>query len=188
MTDEKKNFWKTRFGSILMVLLQIYGFYCMVKGLTSGKSSEVIFWILFIVIGFLIALYAIKKSDNGKQTPQSSLNFDPNEFHAQGTYIWSKTYPVLLLSFYGVLLVGWIFLSPKSWGLSLAIIYLLVGLFNFNFITVPSSAVRSNRFPSIGELLYSVLISPRFLLFFPLKHFFTMIWLTFTVMRSSKKK
>ena len=113
---------------------------------------------------------------------------DPNEWHAQGAYLWGKIYPILLVSFYLVISAGWIFLGLKWWGISLVIIYLLVGFFNFYFITVPSSVVRSNQFPSIGELLYSVLISPRFLLYFPLKHFFTMIWLTFTVMRSSKKK
>src|SRR3989338_11105594 len=92
--------------------------------------------------------------------------FDPNEFKMQGTYLWAKIYPVLLVSFYLVLLVGWIFLGLKPWGISLAIIYLLVGFFYFNFVTVPSSTIRSNRFPSIGEMFHSVLISPRLLLLF----------------------
>lgn len=118
---------------------------------------------------------------------KTDLN-DPNEWHAHGTYLWGKIYPILLVIFYLVILVGWVFLGLKQWVSTLAIIYLLTGLFNLYFVAVPASVVRSNQFPSIGEILHSTLISPSFLLFFPLRHLFTIIWLTLTVMRSSKKK
>lgn len=113
-------------------------------------------------------------------------NFDPEEFHAQGTYLWRLVYPSLLVSFYLLMLVGWIFLRLKWWLVALGVVYLVVGFANFNFVMVPSSAVRGDRITS-RELLFSLLLYPCLLLFFPVVHLFMVVRVGLKEMAASRR-
>lgn len=118
---------------------------------------------------------------------QHPQGFDPDEFHAQGVYLWRLIYPVLLVSFYLLILVGWIFLPLKRWLIILAAVYLLVGSSNFIFVDVPSTAVRGDHVTS-GQFLHSILVSPILLLFFPVVHLFMIVRIVLMAIRASKRR
>lgn len=118
------------------------------------------------------------------QRPQG---FDPEEFHAQGVHLWRLIYHVLLVTFYLLIVLGWLFLRLKWLLITLAAVYLLVGLSNFIFVVVPSTVKRGDRM-RLGELFHSVFISPRLLLFFPVVQLFTIIRITKLMARGNSKR
>ena len=109
---------------------------------------------------------------------------DPEEFAREGTYLWGVIYPILLVGFYLFLILGWLFFSWKIWGIVLLWLYMMVGIANYQFVTVPASILREEG-PVPKGFIRSVLITPAMLILFPVVHLCTLIWLTVKMMRAS---
>ncbi len=110
---------------------------------------------------------------------------NPEQYNlrAHGQYLWSFAYPVLLVSFYLLILTGWLFLNIKWWLSILAVLYVLVGFLKYIYVTYPNSPQKR-----LGDLFSSILISPIMLLLFPIVQIFTTVHIMLMAMISMKRR